>query len=214
MRSSGPLRHNATGAHPAPSPIRVVTAAPPQSHCASLVASASATHRDLCISSCHTPRAASAVRPLRPASSGGGAGLVSDGCSDPVEALVQPVPCGRTRHLDLPQAPPQPVQPELLCNLRRRHRLGQVLHAAGKRGGGGRRGGGAVGALVSLRLPRRRVTGACPRTPRPTCLLAKTSSAALVNSGSLSMRWSSSRASSTRSRSFESTTKIRPCVFW
>ena len=29
-----------------------------------------------------------------------------------------------------------------------------------------------------------------------------------------SMRWSSSRASGIRSRSFESTTKMMPCVFW
>jgi len=47
-----------------------------------------------------------------------------------------------------------------------------------------------------------------------SCLLAKTSSRASLSSSSLSMRWSSSRASGTRSRSLLSTTKIIPWVFW
>ena len=47
-----------------------------------------------------------------------------------------------------------------------------------------------------------------------SCLFAKTNSAASRSSTSFSMRWSSSRASPTRSRSLESTTKMRPWVFW
>lgn len=47
-----------------------------------------------------------------------------------------------------------------------------------------------------------------------SCLLAKTSRRASRRSSSFNMRWSSSRASETRSRSLESTTKIIPCVFW
>ena len=47
-----------------------------------------------------------------------------------------------------------------------------------------------------------------------SCLLAKTRRSASRSSSSLSMRCSSSRASDTRSRSFESTTKMMPCVFW
>ncbi|KIP10690.1 hypothetical protein PHLGIDRAFT_209497 [Phlebiopsis gigantea 11061_1 CR5-6] len=47
-----------------------------------------------------------------------------------------------------------------------------------------------------------------------SCLLAKTSRRASRSSSSLSIRCSSSRASETRSRSFESTTKMMPCVFW
>ena len=47
-----------------------------------------------------------------------------------------------------------------------------------------------------------------------TCLFAKTSKTASLNSSSLSIRISSSRASPTRSRSFESTTKIKPEKCW
>ena len=47
-----------------------------------------------------------------------------------------------------------------------------------------------------------------------SCLLAKTNNNASRSSSSLSMRCSSSRASTTRSRSLLSTTKMMPCVFW
>lgn len=47
-----------------------------------------------------------------------------------------------------------------------------------------------------------------------SCLLAKTRRRASRSSSSLSIRWSSSRASETRSRSLESTTKMMPWVFW
>jgi hypothetical protein len=47
-----------------------------------------------------------------------------------------------------------------------------------------------------------------------SCLLAKTSNKASLNSSSLSIRCNSSRASETRSRSLESTTKMIPWVFW
>ena len=47
-----------------------------------------------------------------------------------------------------------------------------------------------------------------------SCLFANTSKSASRSSSSFNIRWSSSRASETRSRSFESTTKIMPCVFW
>jgi enoyl-[acyl-carrier-protein] reductase (NADH) len=47
-----------------------------------------------------------------------------------------------------------------------------------------------------------------------SCLLAKTRRIASRSSSSLSIRWSSSRASPIRSRSLESTTKMIPCVFW
>ena len=47
-----------------------------------------------------------------------------------------------------------------------------------------------------------------------TCLLAKMRSTASLSSSSASIRISSSRASPIRSRSFESTTKMRPWVFW
>jgi hypothetical protein len=47
-----------------------------------------------------------------------------------------------------------------------------------------------------------------------SCLLAKTRRRASRSSSSFSIRWSSSRASTTRSRSLLSTTKMIPCVFW
>eukprot|EP01018_Ginkgo_biloba_P038737 Gb_38389 [translate_table: standard] len=47
-----------------------------------------------------------------------------------------------------------------------------------------------------------------------SCLLAKTSKTASRNSSSLSILCNSSLASTTRSLSLLSTTKIRPCVFW
>lgn len=47
-----------------------------------------------------------------------------------------------------------------------------------------------------------------------SCLLAKTRRRASRSSSSLSIRCNSSRASETRSRSLESTTKMIPCVFW
>ncbi len=47
-----------------------------------------------------------------------------------------------------------------------------------------------------------------------TCLLANIKRTASRNSSSANIRWSSSRASPTRSRSLLSTTKIKPCVFW
>lgn len=47
-----------------------------------------------------------------------------------------------------------------------------------------------------------------------SCLLAKTNSKASRSSSSFNIRWSSSRASETRSRSLESTTKMIPWVFW
>uniref|UniRef100_A0A2M3Z3K3 Uncharacterized protein n=2 Tax=albitarsis series TaxID=58233 RepID=A0A2M3Z3K3_9DIPT len=47
-----------------------------------------------------------------------------------------------------------------------------------------------------------------------SCLLAKTSSTASRSSSSCSMLCSSFSASTIRSRSFESTTKMSPCVFW
>lgn len=47
-----------------------------------------------------------------------------------------------------------------------------------------------------------------------SCLLAKTKRRASRSSSSFNIRWSSSRASETRSRSLESTTKMMPWVFW
>ena len=47
-----------------------------------------------------------------------------------------------------------------------------------------------------------------------TCLLAKIRRTASRSSSSANMRWSSSRASPTRSRSLLSMTKIKPWVFW
>ena len=47
-----------------------------------------------------------------------------------------------------------------------------------------------------------------------SCLLAKTNRRASLNSSSLSMRCNSSRASTTRSLSLLSTTKMIPWVFW
>jgi len=47
-----------------------------------------------------------------------------------------------------------------------------------------------------------------------SCLLAKTRSSAFLNSSSFSMRCNSSRASTIRSRSLLSTTKMMPWVFW
>ena len=49
---------------------------------------------------------------------------------------------------------------------------------------------------------------------RRTCLFANTSRTASRSSSSFNIRCSSSRASAARSLSFESTTKMRPWVFW
>ena len=147
---------------------------------------------------------------------------VRDVGGEPVEAFVQTLAGRRARGLNEPMTLADAVKAELVRDLRGGHRVREILlvreneqdgvaelilEAAEWGEGGGRRvrrrirsdfirsrarSLGSVLKVLKRDAARRR---GAPRT-------------------SLSMRWSSSRASETRSRSLLSTTKIRPCVFW
>ena len=73
---------------------------------------------------------------------------------------------------------------------------------------------GVHGVLVSHRQSFAHVCSLSLQLTGKSCLLAKTRRRASRSSSSFSMRWSSSRASTTRSRSLLSTTKMIPWVFW